>query len=1210
MNSGCGPFLAFVMALGALVVALSAIASARNAERQLTGLHNALEALQKRFAALQASLRQLQGIEDKTPTVERPMPAGTESPAAATPPPQPTAAEPHAPPLPTIERPPAETPSPETAPEEVVVEAAPPLAAAAKTEAAVEPPAPPAEPPFTPPPPPAPSGPSKPFDWEGLVGVKLFSWIAGIALVLAAIFFLRYSVQQGWLSPVVRATVGLLAGSALIVVCELRVARDYAFTANALHGAGIAILYATLFATHALWHILSPAVVFPLMIVVTAVAVMLSIRRNSVFIALLGLVGGFATPALLSTGENRPIGLFSYLLLLNVGLAFVGYRRRWPALTGFSILFTVFYEWAWIAKFLTPSQMPLAAGIFVVFALVATTALWMGRAADGKQNAFDRIAALASALPLLFGLYSAAVPEYGSHANLLFGFLLLIAAGLGAIAFTRGPRWLHELGGGTVLLVFAIWLARSWAPAAWPGIVGWIAAFIALYLAFEIRFRSDGVYAAPLLFFTLGALIAIDVTKGSPLLIFSAAFVLLGATAAIAIWRERGLIYTIAAFFTIAAEAIWSAKYLTADRLLAALAIYGVFALFFLGVPLVARRLHKRLAPRGALALLLLVSVAVLLFLTGDAVADIALWGMAILLAILNLGALIEARESSHPLLAAIAMILSWIVIGVWWTSAALTSALVPALIVVGAFSVLVVAGNVWAARESEAAGEFESSVYLAIVGHVFLMFVATQRMLAIPPWPMFAILGVLDLALGTAALYLRRARLMTAATVASHVVLLIWAFVATAGQWPVVALAACVAVAAFGVIWFAIDRRFTESAAAALIGAYVVAIAAGSVSDSPIFGWLLAAHVAITIAILAVAWFSELHVLACVAAVMTAFATELARTTAPSRFFGFGCLLYAIIVVYPLLLGARAKRTIEPYLAAVLASGWFFFVARDAMITARLQGIIGVLPVGEAIVLMLLLLRLLRIEPPRDRELSRMALVAGAALAFITVAIPLQLEKQWVTIGWALEGAALIWLFTRIPHRGLLLWAGGLLAGVFVRLSLNPSVLSYHPPSHVAVLNWFLYTYLICAAAMFVAARLAPRENAKATVALNTAGTILLFLLLNIEIADFYSRGPTLTFDFFSSSLAQDLTYTIGWAIFAIAMLIVGIVTATRSTRVAALVLLLVTILKCFLHDLARLGGLYRVGSLLGLAVSLVIAGVLLQKFVMPKPKPEAPAP
>ena len=67
--------------------------------------------------------------------------------------------------------------------------------------------------------------------------------------------------------------------------------------------------------------------------------------------------------------------------------------------------------------------------------------------------------------------------------------------------------------------------------------------------------------------------------------------------------------------------------------------------------------------------------------------------------------------------------------------------------------------------------------------------------------------------------------------------------------------------------------------------------------------------------------------------------------------------------------------------------------------------------------------------------------------------------------------------------------------------------------------------------------------------------------------------------------------------------MLIAGILLHARAARVAALVLLLVTILKCFLHDLARLGGLYRVASLLGLALALVMVGVLLQKYVIVKP-------
>ena len=240
--------------------------------------------------------------------------------------------------------------------------------------------------PFPPPPPrPAPA-PRKPFDWESLIGVKLFSWIAGIALVLAALFFLSYSVEHGWLSPPVRASLGLATGIILLLVCELRVARNYAFTANAMDGAGIAILYATLFAMHALWHLLPASAVFVLMLIVTAIAVLLSIRRDSVFIALLGLVGGFATPALLSNGENKPVALFSYLLLLNVGLLFVAIQRRWPLLTALSVIFTVIYEWSWIGKYFTASQLPLAVSIFVLLAAAAAASLWMRRRADQAQR--------------------------------------------------------------------------------------------------------------------------------------------------------------------------------------------------------------------------------------------------------------------------------------------------------------------------------------------------------------------------------------------------------------------------------------------------------------------------------------------------------------------------------------------------------------------------------------------------------------------------------------------------------------------------------------------------------------------------------------------------------------------------------------------------------------------------------------------------------
>jgi len=111
------------------------------------------------------------------------------------------------------------------------------------------PPTPPG-PPVQRPAPPAPPSEAGGFDWESLVGVRLFSAVAGIALVFAAIFFLRYSIERGWLQPPVRVAIGVILGVGLLVVCERRAARRYPITANALDAAAVGVLFATFFAAH------------------------------------------------------------------------------------------------------------------------------------------------------------------------------------------------------------------------------------------------------------------------------------------------------------------------------------------------------------------------------------------------------------------------------------------------------------------------------------------------------------------------------------------------------------------------------------------------------------------------------------------------------------------------------------------------------------------------------------------------------------------------------------------------------------------------------------------------------------------------------------------------------------------------------------------------------------------------------------------------
>jgi hypothetical protein len=122
----------------------------------------------------------------------------------------------------------------------------------------------------------------------------------------------------------------------------------------------------------------------------------------------------------------------------------------------------------------------------------------------------------------------------------------------------------------------------------------------------------------------------------------------------------------------------------------------------------------------------------------------------------------------------------------------------------------------------------------------------------------------------------------------------------------------------------------------------------------------------------------------------------------------------------------------------------------------------------------------------------------------------------------------------------------------------------------------------------------------------LPTAATSLLFLLLNIEIADYYSTGPEILFRF-GASIQQDLTYTIAWLVFGILVLAAGIIASAKPARVAAVAMIAVTTFKCFLYDLRSLEGLYRVAAFVGLAISLALVSLALQKFVLASEKEPA---
>jgi len=990
----------------------------------------------------------------------------------------------------------------------------------------------PGEPSPTPPPPPIapppiPPAQATPFDWESLVGVKLFSWIAGLALALAAVFFLRYSIENGWLSPPVQMAIGLLAGIALVVLSELRIAERYRATANAFDGAGIAILYATLFASHSIWRLLGTFAVFLLMSLVTALAVYLSIRRNSLFIALLGLVAGFATPALLSSGQDRPITLFGYLLILNVGLAWVAHQRRWPVLTALSLTLTTIYQWWWVVTFMDATKLPIAIGIFLLFPLVTVMgAVFADRTGEGERSSAWSTR-WSAALPVLFAVYAAAIPSYGANYRLLFGFLLIVSAGLAAISAARGPEMLHTMGAVGTVVAFVLWTANSYTNLAWPHILFITVLFLVIYYSapfiaanFGKPFPGGGRRARQIitmLLFVFVALAGMENEAAPGLMLLGTMMALLVAIGIYAARFDCGEIFVIAGLFSLLTQAFWFYGTPVPPSFGKVLLVFTAYALIYAAIPLLS--------------------------LTFPGTTQV---------------------------------------------------------------------------RPAVSRGQY------LILGSFFLIFLFALRGGEHSRAAFLVALFTILLAALAAAHFGRRGFLQACSLLAFPCVLIAWIIVVKEEPTPVVAMLAALAGGLLGCVSWRIAFKndedsagiFAFGAATALFVGQVVVITAVRVSGHPPFAVTFAVQLALVVLLLWLASATQRHVVAVLASLLSflvlfGWLNPWDTSAVSPKLIAAGAV-YAAFLLYPLLLREKIKRWIEPHLAAIFASVCFFFYVRPVLRHTPLESIIGLLPLAQALLLGGLLLALLRTEKVEERYPGRLALIAGAALAFLTLAIPLQFEKEWITLGWALEVAALSWLYTRIPHRGLLHWTTALGGVVLIRLTLNPAVFEYHARSTQPVLNWYLYTYLIAAGSFFLAGFFLRRTQdrygilPKISSLCAAAGTLLLFLLLNIEIADYYSTGDHLAFNF-SAGLAQDLTYTLAWAIFAIALLVAGIVARKRPARIASLALLVIAILKCFLHDLGRLGGLYRVGSLLGLALCLGFVAILLQKFVfLPKERRE----
>ncbi|MEA3064639.1 MAG: hypothetical protein QOJ27_1085 [Sphingomonadales bacterium] len=259
--------------------------------------------------------------------------------------------------------------------------------------------------------------------FERWVGGRLMIWVGGVALAVAGVLLVRYSVQIGLITPPVQMGLAALFGLVLLALGELARSRaDWILdrrVAQALVGAGIFVLYATAYGSLVLHHLIGNGAAFGLMVMVTGAALILSLRHGAPS-AVMGLVGGFLTPVLVGERSETAIPLLTYLALLDVALFTLAGRRGWTWLAAAAALLS--FGWAgYLLSWDRPDA--LAAGIFILLVSVGASVL---RAGEGWQLDFLRPAAIGLLeLAVLVGRADIGLPAWALFGTLTAACLLL-----------------------------------------------------------------------------------------------------------------------------------------------------------------------------------------------------------------------------------------------------------------------------------------------------------------------------------------------------------------------------------------------------------------------------------------------------------------------------------------------------------------------------------------------------------------------------------------------------------------------------------------------------------------------------------------------------------------------------------------------------------------------------------------------------------------
>jgi uncharacterized membrane protein len=205
---------------------------------------------------------------------------------------------------------------------------------------------------------------------ESRIGSQLFNRIGIVAVLIGVAWFLKLAIDNGWIGPAARVVVGLTAGGALVALSERFRTSGYRAFSYSLQAIATGVLYLSLWAAFALFHLISSEIAFLAMVMVTALNALMCWVQNSEVLAFYAAIGGFITPILLSVRSSSELTLFSYLMVLDIAVVGLIALRPWSRLLIAAFAGTTFYAVGWYASSYDKEKFALTLFFILAFFLL------------------------------------------------------------------------------------------------------------------------------------------------------------------------------------------------------------------------------------------------------------------------------------------------------------------------------------------------------------------------------------------------------------------------------------------------------------------------------------------------------------------------------------------------------------------------------------------------------------------------------------------------------------------------------------------------------------------------------------------------------------------------------------------------------------------------------------------------------------------------